>query len=169
MVPVIVRVFVPPQVSAGTVASLTITLRQALGGTTIEAQSAVTDRLVVLARASGLLTLRKAVDRAEARPGDVLTYTIAFSNPGIRGVKELEIIDPLFPAVEIVRNAFGPGRDVEWIRNGSPVYLTVDPMDADEAMLETPEGRLHVILSRRAPFTLESGATGSVIYRVRIR
>jgi uncharacterized repeat protein (TIGR01451 family) len=166
---VIVRVFVPQQVPAGTVASLAITLRQALSGTTIEAEAAVTDRLFVLASASGLLSLVKAVDLAEARPGDTLTYTITFSNPGVQGVKEIEIIDPLSNAVEIVLGAFGPGRDVEWIRDGTPVYLTADPMDADEAMLETPESRLHVILSRVTPFTLESGAMGSVMYRVRIR
>jgi uncharacterized repeat protein (TIGR01451 family) len=169
VVPVIVRVFVPPQVPAGTVASLTITLRQVLAGTTIAAQTAVSDRLVVLARASGLLALVKAVDRAAARPGDALTYTIAFSNPGIKGVKEIEIIDPLSPAVEIVRDAFGPGRDVEWLKNGVVQYLTADPGDADEAMLETPEGRLRVVLSRRSPFTLESGAAGRITYRVRIR
>ncbi|MGD1047964.1 MAG: hypothetical protein ABR899_04340, partial [Candidatus Krumholzibacteriaceae bacterium] len=168
-VPIIVRVFVPPQTPAGTSASFTITLRQALTGTAIEARADVTDKLLVLARASGLLKLVKAVDQVEARPGDVLTYTITFSNPGVRGVKEIEIIDPLSPSVDIVRDAFGTGRDIEWLRGGTPVYLTADPLDADEAMLESADGRLHVILSRRTPFTLDSGATGQIIYRVRIR
>jgi uncharacterized repeat protein (TIGR01451 family) len=169
VVPIIVRIFVPRQVPAGTVASFTISLRQTLEGTAIEAETAVTDRLLVLASASGLLMLVKAVDLTEARPGDVLTYTITFSNPGVRGVREIEIIDPLSDAVQIVPDAFGPGRDVEWIKDGSPVYLTADPGDADEAMLEASEGRLRVILSRRTAFTLESGATGSVVYRARIR
>jgi len=168
-VPIIVRVFVPPQTPAGTSASFTITLRQVLAGTAIEARTDVTDKLLVLARASGLIKLVKAVDQVEARPGDVLTYTIIFSNPGVRAVKEIEIIDPLAPSVDIVPNAFGAGRDVEWIRGGTAVYLTADPLDADEAMLESAEGKLHVILSRRAPFTLDSGATGQIVYRVRIR
>jgi len=169
LVPIIVRVFVPSQVPAGTSVVLTVTLRQVLSGTTITVHAAVTDKLYVLARASGLLKLLKEVDLAQARPGDVMTYTITFSNPGVQGVKEIEIIDPISASVDIVKDAFGPGRDVEWLRNGVPVYLTVDPADADEAMLEMPDGRLHVILSRRTPHLLESGASGRISYRVRIR
>jgi len=169
LVPVIVRVFVPSQVPAGTSASFTITLNQILSGTTISVHAAVTDKLYVLARASGLLKLLKEVDRAQARPGDVMTYTITFSNPGVQAVKEIEIIDPISASVDVVKNAFGSGRDIEWLRNGVPVYLTVDPADADEAMLEMPDGRLHVILSRQAPYLLESGSSGSITYRVRIR
>ncbi|MFA4948931.1 MAG: hypothetical protein WC674_10560, partial [Candidatus Krumholzibacteriia bacterium] len=169
MAPIIVRVFVPPQVGAGTNVSLTITLAQILSGTAIQTEATVSDRLFVLARATGMLKLLKEVDLAQARPGDVMTYSITFSNPGIQAVREIEIIDPLSPAVEIVRDAFGPGRDIEWLKDGSPVYLTADPLDPDEAMLEMPDGRLHVILSRISPFTLESGATGRISYRVRIR
>ena len=169
MVPVIVRVFVPPQVGAGTNISLTITLVQILSGTAIQTEASVADRLFVLARATGMLKLLKEVDLAQARPGDVMTYSITFSNPGIQAVREIEIIDPLSPAVEIVMDAFGPGRDIEWLKDGSPVYLTADPLDPDEAMLETPGIRLHVILSRRTPFMLESGASGTIVYRVRIR
>ena len=55
-------------------------------------------------------------------------------------MREIEIIDPLSPAVEIVRDAFGPGRDVEWLKDGVVEYLTADPLDADEAMLEAAEG-----------------------------
>jgi uncharacterized repeat protein (TIGR01451 family) len=169
LVPVIVRVFVPPQVPPGTSAALTLTLRQVLSGTTISVETAVTDRLLVLGRASGLLSLLKDVDRPEARPGDVMTYTITFSNPGVEAVKEIEIIDPVSPSVAIVRDAFGPGRDIEWVRDGVSVYLTADPGDSDEAMLEMPDGLLHVVLSRQAPYVLEGGASGRIVYRVRIR
>ena len=169
IVHVVVRVFVPPQVSAGTNVSLAITLVQILSGTAIQTQASVADRLFVLARSTGMLKLLKEVDLAQARPGDVMTYSIAFSNPGIQAVREIEIIDPLSPSVDLVAGAFGPGRDIEWLKDGTPVYLTADPLDADEAMLEGSEGRLRVILSRRAPFTLESGAAGRISYRVRIR
>jgi hypothetical protein len=48
-------------------------------------------------------------------------------------------------------------------------YLTADPGDADEAMYDEGAGTLSVILSRRAPFTLGSGETGRITYRVRVR
>jgi uncharacterized repeat protein (TIGR01451 family) len=163
------RVFVPPQTPAGTSVSIEVTLRQVLSGTAIEVEAAVIDRLLVLAQASGLLDLAKSVDCAEAHPGDTMTYSIVFSNPGTEGVREIEIIDPLSPAVEIVRDAFGPGRDIEWLKDGAPVYLTADPLDADEALFDAADGTLRVILSRLAPFTLGSGATGRISYRVRIR
>lgn len=168
-VPVVMRVFVPSQTPAGTSASIVITLRQVLSGTAIEVETAVIDRLLVLAQASGLLNLAKQVDLAEAHPGDTMTYSIVFSNPGVEGVQEIEIIDPLSSSVDLVTGAFGPGRDIEWLKDGAPVYLTADPSDADEAMFETADGTLHVILSRLSPYTLESGATGRVTYRVRIR
>jgi uncharacterized repeat protein (TIGR01451 family) len=168
-VPIIARIFIPPQAVAGTTAPITIILSQVLSGTSIQTESSVIDRILVLASATGMLRLLKEVDLAEAHPGDTMTYTITFSNPGIEGVREIEIVDPLSASVELVRDAFGAGMDIEWVKNGVPEYLTADPGDADEAMLETADGTLRVILSRRAPFTLESGATGRITYRVRIR
>jgi uncharacterized repeat protein (TIGR01451 family) len=168
-VPIVMRVFVPAQTPAGTLASIPVTLRQMLSGTAIEVAVSVLDRLLVLAQASGLLNLAKNVDLAEAHPGDTMTYTITFSNPGIEGVQEIEIIDPLSSSIDLVRGAFGPGRDIEWLKDGVPVYLTADPLDADEAMFVAADGTLRVILSRLAPYTLESGATGRITYRVRIR
>ena len=41
----------------------------------------------------------KDVDLDQARPGDVITYTITLSNPGVEGVREIEIVDPV--AIEI--------------------------------------------------------------------
>ncbi len=168
-VPIVMRVFVPAQTSAGTLASIPVTLRQTLSGTAIEVEVTVLDRLLVLAQASGLLNLAKVVDLAEAHPGDTMTYSITFSNPGTEGVREIEIIDPLSSSVDLVQGAFGPGRDVEWLKDGVPVYLTADPLDADEAMYVAADGTLRVILSRLALYTLESGATGRITYRVRIR
>ncbi|MCK4235980.1 MAG: DUF11 domain-containing protein, partial [Candidatus Krumholzibacteria bacterium] len=169
VVQVIVRVFVPPQVPAGTVESVTLTLEQTLSGTSVVASVSVVDRVLVIAKASGMLRLTKDVDLQAAHPGDVITYTITFANPGVEGVYEIEIIDPVSEAVDLVTDAFGPGQDIAWIRDGSTIYLTADPTDADEAMLEMPDRRLRVILSRQSPFILESGAEGSIIYMVRIR
>ncbi len=169
VVPIVMRVFVPPQAPAGTIGAITVTLSQTLAGTAITAEASAMDRVLVLASSSGLLSLAKSVDLAEARPGDVLTYTITFANPGVEAVQEIEIIDLLPPAVELVLDAFGPGFDVEWLRDGVPVYLTADPLDPDEAMFDAAGGTLSVLLSRQAPYPLESGASGSIVYRVRVR
>ncbi|MBN1164408.1 MAG: hypothetical protein JXB45_07500, partial [Candidatus Krumholzibacteriota bacterium] len=111
VVPVLVRVFVPPQVPAGTVGAVVLTLEQVLSGTAVIAASSVTDQLLILAQASGRLRLVKEVDLRQARPGEVVTYTIIFFNPGVEGVREIEIIDPVSPAVDLVTDAFGPGQD----------------------------------------------------------
>ena len=125
--------------------------------------------VLVLAIASGMLKLLKEVDLGQARPGDTVTYTIVFSNPGIEGVREIEITDPVSEAVELVTDGFGPGQDIAWISGSGTVYLTADPADADEAMYDSSEKLLRIVLSRQSPFTLESGEKGRIIYMVRIR
>ena len=169
IVPVVVRVFIPPTVAAGTIGTAVITLYQTLAGTAIETASSVTDQLLVLGSSSGILRLVKEVDLAGARPGDVVTYTIIYSNPGAEDVVEIEIIDPVSAAVDLVTEAFGPGSDIEWVRGGSSVYLTADPLDSDEAMFDPASGTLRVQLSRQAPFSLAPGAEGRIVYRVRVR
>ncbi len=168
-VQIIMRIFIPPAVPAGTVEVITLTLEQVLGGTSIAVRVSVTDRVLVMASASGMLRLVKQVDLSVAHPGDVMTYTIVFSNPGIEGVQEIEVIDPVSDAVDIVTDAFGPGQDIAWVRNGSTVYLTADPTDPDEALYETAERHIRFILSRQVPFILESGEEGRLIYMVRIK
>jgi uncharacterized repeat protein (TIGR01451 family) len=113
--------------------------------------------------------LVKAVDLAAARPGDVVTYTIVYSNPGAQDVVEIEIVDPVPLEVELVLGAYGAGNDIAWTRGGTTVYLTADPSDADEALFDSGTGVLQLIFSRQAPYTLTAGETGSLEYQVRIR
>jgi uncharacterized repeat protein (TIGR01451 family) len=113
--------------------------------------------------------LVKAVDLAAARPGDIVTYTIVYSNPGVEDAVEIEIIDPVPPEVELVLDAYGAGSDIAWTRGGTTVYLTADSTDADEALFDAGTGILQVIFSRQAPYTLSAGETGSLEYQVRIR
>jgi uncharacterized repeat protein (TIGR01451 family) len=169
VVPVIMRVFVPPQAPAGTSESIIITLEQTLSGTAIVVSSTVTDRVLVLAQASGLLSLQKDVDLAQARPGDVITYTVTFSNPGTEAIQEIEIFDPVSADVDFVADAFGPGQDIEWTTVGGTVYLTADPADADEAMLDPATGTLRIICSRQNPFVMNGGEVSTITYRVRIK
>ncbi len=166
---VIVQIFVPATEPAGMIGSCVLTLEQTLSGTAIVTTSSVTDLLTVLASASGLLDLVKAVDQAQARPGDVITYTITFTNPGIEDVREIEIYDPISPLVDLVTDAYGPGNDIAWTTGGTTVYLTTDPADADEALFDLAARTLRIIFSRQAPFALGSGETGTIEYQVRIR
>ncbi len=169
VVQVIVRIFVPAATAPGTVGTCVLTLQQTLSGTSLVSSSSVTDLVTVLTSSSGMLDLVKAVDMSEARPGEVITYTITFTNPGIEDVREIEIIDPVSASVDLVTGAYGPGNDVAWTRGGTTVYLTADPSDADEALYDSSSRTLRVILSRQVPFALGSGETSSIEYRVRIR
>lgn len=166
---VIVRVFVPAAAAPGTIGACAVTLEQTLSGTALVTASRVESSVTVIAAASGNLRLVKSVDLPQAHPGEVVTYTIVFSNPGAEGVREIEIVDPVSASVELVAGAFGPGRDIAWTSDAGTVHLTFDPDDEDEALYDDAAAVLRVILSRRAPFTLESGAEGRIEYRVRIR
>jgi len=166
---VIVQIFVPATAPPGMIGSCVLILEQTLSGTAIVTSSSVTDMLTVLASSSGRLDLIKAVDQAQARPGDVITYTITFSNPGIEDVREIEIFDPISSDVDLVLDAFGAGNDIAWTTGAGTVYLTADPADADEALFNSGTGVLQVIFSRQAPYTLSAGETGVIEYQVRIR
>lgn len=169
VVPIILRVFIPFSVPAGTIETITATLVQTFSGTSITASVSVVDQVQVLAASSGFLLLAKEVDLAAAQPGDVITYTVIFSNPGSEDVQEIEITENLPPEVDIVLDAFGPGQDVAWVDGAVTTYLTADPGDADEALYDAAGRTLRVILSRQAPFLLAPGEEGRIVYRVRIR
>ncbi|MBN1884307.1 MAG: DUF11 domain-containing protein [Candidatus Krumholzibacteriota bacterium] len=129
----------------------------------------VRGRVTVIASATGELDLVKSVDLPEAHPGDVITYTIEFTNPGLVDVREIEIADPLPAEVDLIMDAFGPGLDIEWVRGGAPVYLTADPSDADEALYDPATRTLRLVFSRQAPVVLAPGETGRIVYRALIR
>ncbi len=169
VVPVIIRVFIPLDAVVGSVVSAVVTLQQTLSGTSIVTAALITDSITVLDSSSGYLVLVKSVDLSEARPGDIITYTIDFSNPGTEGIMDIEVVDAISPLVELILDAYGPGNDIEWTIGGAPVYLTADPGDADEGLYDAGSGTLRVIFSRQAPVTLEAGESGSVVYQARVR
>ena len=169
LVPIILRVFIPATVPVGTIEVITVTLDQTFSGTPVTASVSVFDQVQVLAAASGFLLLTKDVDLAAAQPGDVITYTIIFSNPGTESVQEIEIIDNLPAEVDIVIDAFGPGQDVAWVDGAGTSYLTADPTDPDEALYSAAGRSLQIIFSRQGPFVLGPGEEGRIIYRVSIR
>ena len=169
VVPVILRVSIPATVPAGTVEAIPVTLEQTFSGTSVTASVSALDQVQVLAASSGFLLLTKEVDLAAAQPGDVITYTIVLSNPGTEGVQEIEIVDALPAEVEIVLDAFGPGRDIAWVDGAGTTYLTADPADSDEALYSAAGHSLQLILSRQAPYVLGPAEEGRIIYQVRIQ
>ncbi|MFO7914191.1 MAG: SdrD B-like domain-containing protein [Candidatus Krumholzibacteriales bacterium] len=167
IVHIIMRLYLPLSAAVGNTYGVEVVLDQLLSGTSIHSVSSVSSTVTVMANATGMLDLVKSVDLTEARPGDLVTYTISFSNPGTEGVTDIEIIDPVSASVDLVTDAFGPGQDIIWVRGGASVYLTADPADADEAGYSG--GTLRVELSRQSPYTLESGMEDQIIYQVRIK
>ena len=113
--------------------------------------------------------LVKAADLAAARPGEVVTYSITYSNPSAADIVEIEIVDPVPGEMELVLDAYGAGSDISWTTGAGTVYLTADPTDADEALFDSGTGVLQVILSRQAPYTLSAGESGVIEFQVRIR
>ena len=121
-----------------------------------------------LVSATDLLEM-SVVDLAAANPGDIVTYTLTYFNPGTEDVVEIEIVDPISPDVDLVLDAFGAGNDIAWTTGAGTGYLTADPADADEALFNSGTGVLQVIFSRQAPYTLSAGETGVLEFQVRIR
>jgi uncharacterized repeat protein (TIGR01451 family) len=113
--------------------------------------------------------LVKAVDLAAAQPGEVVTYSITYSNPSAASIVEIEIVDPVPPEMELVLDAYGAGSDISWTTGAGTVYLTADPADADEALFDSGSGVLQVILSRQAPYMLSAGESGVIEFQVRVR
>ncbi len=113
--------------------------------------------------------LVKAVDLAAAQPGEVVTYTLTYSNPSAAPIIEIEIVDPVPPEMELVLDAYGAGSDISWTTGAGTVYLTADPADADEALFDPGTGVLQVILSRQAPYMLSTGESGVIEFQVRVR
>jgi uncharacterized repeat protein (TIGR01451 family) len=95
------------------------------------------------------LAVIKQVDRAEAEPGDTVTYTIRFRNMGNVPIRAVSIVDNLLPRLEYVAgSAHGPKGTV----------FTARPNEAGSSELRWD-----------LPGALEPGAEGAVSFRVRVR
>lgn len=112
---------------------------------------------------------------ADGRPGDVLEYCVAFSNPGGADLPNFMVSDDVpgnTSALTTGYDAEEPGTatgfGVRLTRGGTPFYLT-SAADTDAGSLSTSGGRfssgvLGVTLSK-----LAAGETGSVCFRASIR
>jgi uncharacterized repeat protein (TIGR01451 family) len=167
---ILLRVFVPLGIPAGRTIHAGIEAVQSISGTPLASMAGAENAVVVVAMADGRLTLQKTVDLPRALPGEVITYTIRLFNAGIDSVQNIVLCDPVSPFLDPVPDAFGPGRDVEWLPDGlAPVYLSFDPADADECELRPSENILRMLFSKNSPFYLQSGERGTLTYRARVK
>lgn len=122
------------------------------GATPVLVSADTLSDLTTVSVQSGLV-LVKSVDRASARPGDVLTYTLTYSNPGAQPLSGITISDAT-PAwtvfVDAACLALGGGL--------SACAVTAQP---------AANGTGNVTWTLTGP--LAPGASGSVRYRVRLQ
>ncbi len=167
---VLLRVFVPIGATPGSTIAVSILATQTVTGTSITLTANAADAIVVAPAGSGQLSVQKSLDRTDARPGDVITYSVRLFNAGADSLANVMLVDPVSSWVDVEPNAFGAGFDVEWQPpSGTPVWFTFDPSDADECQYTSADRTLRVVLSRNATFYLAPGQAGVVTYRVRVR
>jgi uncharacterized repeat protein (TIGR01451 family) len=147
---VLAVVAVPAGASDGATATVVATATSSVAAS---ANDSVTDDVTV---ASPALTLVKSVDRATAAPGDVLTYTVAYSSTGTTAAHEVVIVDAVPPpAVYVPGSAAGAGAALAYSHDGGATF------DGSDAAPVT-----HVRFTLAAP--LAPGASGSVSFRASV-
>lgn len=110
-----------------------------------------------LVLATPLVTLVKAVDRAQAAPGDALAYSLTYTSGGSAAAYAVTLTDPVPAGTAYVPgSAAGAGAAVSFSRDGGATY------GASDAPPVT-----HVRFTLAAP--LAPGATGSVSFRVTVQ
>jgi uncharacterized repeat protein (TIGR01451 family) len=170
LLPVILRAFVPSGATPGSTLSLAIAATQSVTATPLVLTANATDVVLVTLAGAGQLSVQKMLDRTDAAPGDLITYTVRLFNAGIDSLANVTLIDPVSPWVDVEPDGFGAGLDARWDPPaGAPVFLTFDPSDADECEYTGADRTLRVILSKNVLFYLAPGESCVVTYRVRVR
>jgi len=122
---VMLRVIVPDGEPIGAVDTVELTAKPYEGTTELTDRTpddnTVTDTTTIV---GGDLRLEKEVDKTEAKPGEVLTYTITATNIGTADLKQVIISDPLpgyteFVSVSATASGFASGAQVYYSTDGS--------------------------------------------------
>lgn len=92
---VLVKATIPEGTPPGTVLTSVLSLRTRFANAVpaLEHTDAVVLQTTVLASDSGALVLTKTVSKAVALPGDVIVYTLTFTNQGVTPIKQLVVTD----------------------------------------------------------------------------
>ncbi|NIM18791.1 MAG: DUF11 domain-containing protein [Candidatus Latescibacteria bacterium] len=164
------RVFIPAAYQVGKTVHVSVEAAQSISGTPLVSRETADDAVVVIGSASGRLTLQKQVDKPTAAPGEVITYTIQLFNAGIDSVQNVVLYDPISPYIDLLPDAFGPGMDVEWQREGiGSQYLTFDPSDADECEFRAAEYLLQMLFSKNSPVFMLPGERSIIVYKAMVK
>jgi len=137
---------VPAGVTDGQATTLTVTARSSLP---LPASDTVIDGIVI---ATPGITLVKAVSAPSAVPGDVLTYSVAYTSDGSTGAHNVVVVDEVpAPAVYVAGSATGAGATIAFSHDGGLTF------DSSEAAPVT-----HVRFLFPAP--MAPGASGTVTF-----
>ncbi len=167
---VLLRVTIPASATIGSTIVVDVHAQQSVTSTALVLTADATDVILVVDAAAGRLAMQKTSDRANAAPGQAIEYSVRVFNAGADSLANVVIVDPISSWVDVVPNAFGAGRDLEWRPPvGAPVYLTFNDADADECEYDSPSRTLRVILSKNTSFVLAPGQAGVIRYRVRVQ
>jgi len=107
--------------------------------------------LVQVNESNGGLEITKTVDKSEALPGSVLTYTIDYVNNGDEPISTLEIVDDI-PAFTTYQNA----------------NCNTLPNNLTDCTINPPSTGNSGTISWTFDGTLQPGASGTVTYQVKI-
>ncbi len=77
------------------------------------------DSLCAEQSSSGPLELRKSCDKVSARPGEVLTFTLRFTNTSGHPIKDIGLVDALNPRLEYVEGSAQCSRDAIFLQQSS--------------------------------------------------
>lgn len=151
-----VKVIAPSSVAAGTVETIEVTGKADADGdrTTIEARDSAIDTTTII---EGFLKLTKSVDKTEAAPGEVITYTVKYENIGNEPALNVTITDPIpsYTTYEQASMCLDNNCDGTCDKN-----LTDDAGD-DEGTFTGTEVQFNL-------GTVNPGQSGCVIFKVKI-
>ena len=104
---------------------------------------------------AGDVILSKQRDKSSAKPGEIITYSIAYQNSGTQTLNEIEIID-VIPTNTIFQEATGTDTTISYGHDSSNNFgtLTTLPVTKVKWVIDSP---------------VEQGGIGSVALRVKIK
>ena len=166
----IVAEFVPPGLTKVAQAKIVITPNFTYSTANFPNNGPVNTDIVSLSQ-QGSLKLIKGVDKASAKPGDLVTYTITYLNLGTATVTNVVISDPISPFCIFQLGQFGgAGQDIRWVKpDGSTKILSAATGDDEGGLEGHVNYELGVLYVRMNPTTIPAGRTGTISYVVKIK